>query len=448
MSLESLVDLELERAFLGHVLRRPADLRRVEHLPQAGDFGIGEHRAIWSVVSDMDASETPAGFEIVTAELRRRAAPKAASYCDELASSAHSQSSDMVAALCTRIREMSEHRRVVERLQRASAAAASAASATEARALAEEALFEGDVGYQGLVPMIDVAHEVIEEARSGEDASLAAETGIDALDSALGGGLRRGHVTVVAARPGMGKSAFASSVASYAVLKGQSAAVFSLEMTRKDWGRRVIQSLSKATAGELGLTSGDHVCDRVDMAMKFLSDAGKRYVVEDQAGMAVEDIASACRSHKRRHGLDLVVVDYAQLAKTRKKTGTREREVAEVSLGLLAIAKSLDCAMVAVAQLNRGVESRPNKRPTVGDLRDSGQLEQDAHEIVMLYRHAHYHEVPDYFRSVTELHLVKSRTTAPTAPETPVLATFQGNIMRWQDTPGSVATPYFSEVRL
>ena len=446
MSRESLVDIELERAFIGHVLRRPSDLRHVSKTPSAGDFATGEHRSIWSVVLDLDADEIPAGFEVVSAELRRRAAPKAAAACDRMAESAHAQDPRMVSALCDRIGELAEHRRVVERLHRALVSAQSAGSAAEARTLAEASIVDHDDA-TGFTTMGEEARKCVDEARSGDDSALASTTGIQSLDATLGGGLKRGHMTIVCARPGMGKSAFASSIGSECVFRGGSAAVFSLEMTKRDWVRRTVQSLSKATAHELGLTNGDHTQACVDAAVAGLEDAGSRFVIEDQAGMTVEDIASLCRNQKRRHGLDVVVVDYAQLAKTGKRTASREREVAEISQGLLAIAKSLDCSMIAVTQLNRSLESRNNRRPLLSDLRDSGQLEQDAHEVIALYRHSRYEPMKTVaLRNVVELHVIKSRSTAPTDPTSPLLATFRGETMGWRETPGEQSSAYMMEV--
>jgi len=135
------------------------------------------------------------------------------------------------------------------------------------------------------------------------------------------------------------------------------------------------------------------------------------------------------------------------LAKTGKRTASREREVAEISQGLLAIAKSLDCSMIAVTQLNRSLESRNNRRPLLSDLRDSGQLEQDAHEVIALYRHSRYEPMKTVaLRNVVELHVIKSRSTAPTDPTSPLLATFRGETMGWRETPGEQSSAYMMEV--
>lgn len=436
-----LSDPRLERALLGQVLRRPSLLHTLERTPSAADFSIAVHRSAWQVVADLDAEESPVGFELVAAELRRRQAPKAAEQIERLASEAASEGDTMVAELTTRLLAMSRHRRIVASLERARVAAANADTPEDAEAAIDRALNEASEDDAGPRLMGDVARELVEDERSGDSDEIAARTGLHPLDAMLRGGLRRGHVAVLAARPGMGKSALASAISTRAANHGATALVFSMEMTAKDWVRRAVQELGELAVDDIG---EERLTTKVDAVVQALETLP--LWVEDQSGMSVEAIHATCRRTKRKHGLDLVVVDYMQLARTTTRTQNREREVAEVSQGLLGIAKSLNVAVLALAQLNRGVESRPNKRPTLADLRDSGQIEQDAHEVFFLYRHSRYAQIDQRFHGCVELSVAKNRSGAPSDEQCPLVLEFNGEQMRWGTAGGDLWTEYLAEV--
>jgi len=438
-----LSDPSLERALLGHVLRRPSLLHGLDRTPSASDFSVTVHRSAWQVVADLDAEESPVGFEVVAAELRRRQAPKAAEHVERLASEAASESDDVVSELATRLLAMSRHRRIVTSLERAKVAAAAAETPEEAEEAIDRALNEAGGDDLGPRLMGDVARELVEDERSGASNEVAAKTGLHPLDAMLRGGLRRGHVAVLAARPGMGKSALGSAISTRAANHGSVALVFSMEMTAKDWVRRTVQELGELTVDGIG---EERLTTKVDAVVEAIGTLP--LWIEDQSGMSVEAIHATCRRMKRKHGLDLVVVDYMQLARTTTRTQNREREVAEVSQGLLSLAKSLNVAVLALAQLNRGVENRPNKRPTLADLRDSGQIEQDAHEVFFLYRHSRYAQLPARFHGCVELYVAKNRSGAPSDEQCPLVLEFNGEQMRWGTAGGDLWTDYLAEVGL
>lgn len=248
------------------------------------------------------------------------------------------------------------------------------------------------------------------DSYTGKDAILAAledmhadaekiiTTGLTDLDDVLGG-WPRGELVIVAGRPGMGKSAFTVSSVARAARSGLGAVVFSLEMTRKQMGARL--------AADLAYVATDRICYE-DIGKKRVN--GQRQVsrledaaelasairIEEQRGVTVSEIAAKCRrianeldSYGRR--LDVVFVDHIGLVKASSRyAGIRHREVAEVTDGLATLAKELDCAVVGLCQLNRGVEGRESKRPGLSDLRDSGAIEEDASAVVFLYREAYY----------------------------------------------------------
>jgi replicative DNA helicase len=239
-------------------------------------------------------------------------------------------------------------------------------------------------------------------------AELAAvSTGFQDLDAKLGGGLRGSELIIVAGRPSMGKTAFSMSIAGYVAQHIGPVAVFSLEMSGKSLHQRNIARVGGIPLGHIldGKKFRDEDWPRLTHAVSVMSEMPM--FVDDTSGMSLVQIVSRSRTIKRREGLSLIVVDYLGLM----TGGTDERQdlkIGSYSAGLKALAKQLDVPVIALAQLNRGVEQRPNKRPTMGDLRDSGAIEQDADIILMLYRDEVYNpDTPD--RGTAEIIVGKQR---------------------------------------
>lgn len=253
-------------------------------------------------------------------------------------------------------------------------------------------------------------------------------TGFRDLDSKLGGGLRGSELIVVAGRPSMGKTAFSMAVAGNIAQSGGVVLIFSLEMSGKSLHQRNI-----ARVGGIRL---DHVLDgkkivdddwpRLTHAVQVMSDM--QMLIDDQSGLSLAEIVSRSRTVKRQSGrLDLILVDYIGLM----SGGTSERQdlrIGSYSAGLKGLAKQLDVPVIALSQLNRGVEQRPNKRPSMGDLRDSGAIEQDADVVLMLYRDEVYNpDTPD--RGTAEIIVGKQRN----GETGPVRLAFAGEYQRFAD---------------
>jgi replicative DNA helicase len=233
----------------------------------------------------------------------------------------------------------------------------------------------------------DLLDEAIDDLRAeaaGERRGLS--TGLIDVDRKLGG-LRPDQLIVVAARPSIGKSALALGIATHTARGGQTAMVFSVEMGRLELARRLL------TGG--GVDSERMASARLDEAdfarLRRRRDqlADLPLVIDDAPGMTLAHIRTRARREAARRGLALVVVDYLQLVMG-DRAERRELEVAEISRGLKALARELSVPVLAVAQLNRAVELRTEKRPLLADLRDSGQIEQDADVVVLLHRPSVY----------------------------------------------------------
>jgi replicative DNA helicase len=247
--------------------------------------------------------------------------------------------------------------------------------------------------------MKDVTNEVFQEivARmSGEGQNIAIPTGFNTLDQLVG--LGKGDLIILAARPSMGKTAFALNIALNVAGKNhrdesekKTVALFSLEMGADQLVSRMICSEGMLDSEKIkkGTLDNDDMM-KLETAVHFLNQ--KNIFIEDSAFIKVNEVKAKCKLLKNEHGLDLVVVDYLQLLQGSKRTDNRQQEVSEISRSLKQMARELECPVIALSQLSRSVESRHDKRPMMSDLRESGSIEQDADIVSFLYR-------SDYYRS-------------------------------------------------
>lgn len=220
---------------------------------------------------------------------------------------------------------------------------------------------------------------------------LGVPTGFAKLDE-LTGGFQPGDLIIIAGRPSMGKTAFALNIASNACLNsGISVAVFSLEMSKEQLALRLLSSESRVSASKMrsGFMGAEHDWPALTDASERLSQAS--LFIDDTAALSVLELRAKARRLKTEHNLGLVLVDYLQLMRGRRDGfDSREQEISDISRSLKALAKELNIPVVALSQLNRKVEDRPDKRPMLSDLRESGAIEQDADVIAFIYRKKMY----------------------------------------------------------
>jgi replicative DNA helicase len=231
-------------------------------------------------------------------------------------------------------------------------------------------------------------------------------TGYPGFDHKLGG-FKRGDLIVVAARPSMGKTALAMNFAQNVWEKGKNVAVFSLEMSKEQLTDRMIAASMAVDSWKLqkGKLSEDEFAKMGD-ALERLSWA-KIYIDDSPAWAGILELKSKARRLKMESGLDLIVIDYLQLISS-GNSFNRVQEVSEISRGLKSLARELNVPVVALSQLSRALEARPDKRPIMSDLRESGAIEQDADIILMLYRDDYYNEFSET-PNVTNIFIRKNR---------------------------------------
>ncbi len=235
-------------------------------------------------------------------------------------------------------------------------------------------------------------------------------TGYTDLDT-LTAGFQPSDLIIIAARPAMGKTSLALNFAAHAAIRaGRNVAVFSLEMSKVQLMQRMLATAARIRAQRFrdGKLSAEELGRLYPEAAHFQTD---RLMIDDSAGINLLDLASRCRKMQRERGsVDMVIVDYLQLMTGPPQGGqsSREREISSISMGLKALAKELSCPVLALSQLNRGLEQRPDKRPKPADLRESGSIEQDADQIVFIYRDEVYHpDSPD--KGIAEIIFGKNR---------------------------------------
>jgi replicative DNA helicase len=265
--------------------------------------------------------------------------------------------------------------------------------------------------------------------RSGELTGIS--TGFEKLDE-MTGGLQRGDLFILAARPSMGKTALAINVARNAAVDHEkNVAVFSLEMTTRSLVMRMLSSEAKVDSSTFhsGFISTEAHSKLMEAAGRL---AQAKIWIDDTGAASVLEMRAKCRRLHSQHGLDLVIVDYLQLARGDRNVHSREQEISEISRGLKGLAKELDIPVIALSQLNRGPESRKeDKRPMLADLRESGAIEQDADVIGFIYRDVVYHRETTEFENLAELIIAKQRN----GPTGTVKLEFEGRYAQFRDWP-------------
>ena len=279
--------------------------------------------------------------------------------------------------------------------------------------MAEKKVFElaqkkNTKGYTPIKDVLVESFEKLEELYNQKGRISGLSTGFMDLDLKTSG-FHNSDLIIIAARPAMGKSAFAINIATnVAVQSGKSVAIFNLEMSKEQVGNRIL--CSEALVDSNKIRTGQIEDDdwlKLASTLSRLSEAP--IYIDDTAGISIMEIRAKCRKLKIEKDIGLVVIDYLQLIQgSGKRNASREQEISEISRSLKILAKELDIPVIALSQLSRGVEKREDKRPMLSDLRESGAIEQDADLVMFLYRDDYYHEDSEK-KNVAEVILAKHR---------------------------------------
>jgi replicative DNA helicase len=276
--------------------------------------------------------------------------------------------------------------------------------------------------------LLKMTIERIEILHERDDPITGVPTGYDDLDN-MTSGMQGGDLVIVAGRPSMGKTTFAMNVAEYAAVKNKKpVAVFSMEMPGEQLTNRLLSSMGRIDQHRLrtGRLEDDD-WPRLTSAVGMLTEVP--LFIDDTPALSPTELRARARRLYREHGeMGLIVIDYLQLMQTSGPSDNRASEISEISRSLKALAKELDVPIIALSQLNRSLEQRPNKRPVMSDLRESGAIEQDADLIVFIYRDEVYNEdSPD--KGTAEIIIAKQRN----GPIGTVRLTFLGKYTRFEN---------------
>ncbi len=442
--------VEAEQSVLGGLLIDNLAWDRAGDLLTDSDFYRHEHRLIYGAIGALVSGSKPA--DVITVFEQLQSLGKAAdcgglAYLNALAQSVPS------AANMRRYAEIVRERSILRKLIAASDDIATSAFNPQGRQVstvldeAESKIFqigeEGSrqkQGFQGIdklvVSLIDRVQELHD---NGAEEVTGVRTGFYDLDR-MTAGLQKGDLIVLAARPSMGKTAFALNIAEHvAVAEGLPVLVFSMEMGASQLALRLVGSLGRINQQNLRtgrLDSGEW--ERLTDAVERLGQV--QLYIDETAALTSSELRARARRMARQFGtLGLIVIDYLQLMSGSSGSDeNRATELGEISRGLKALAKELQCPVIALSQLNRSVETRNDKRPMMSDLRESGAIEQDADIIMFIYRDDYYNKESKE-PGVTEIVIGKQRN----GPVGTVKLTFLKPLTRFDNlAPGSAGGEY------
>lgn len=429
------VDAAAEVSVLAALLTTPDTFDDVNETLDPEDFGVPAHEAIYRAIVNCDAAGKPFDPISVADELTRAGALNRVGGLDGLRELAASGSTtDTVSSHVAIIRDRSLRRRLAGAARVIGSTALSPKTdAIDALATAEATVFElgqkREKSTAAEMPLV-VANVFEQMAKARNSKLLGHSTGFAELDR-LTGGWQAGQLIIVAGRPGMGKSVLALQWARLiAELSDTVVPFLSYEMNQTELGMRM---LSSATGIDLGMILRGQIPDGMDriVAAEAAKMSQLRLLVDGNPPRTISGVRSYARKLARRGPLGAVVVDYAQLmeGEGRRKDENRAQEVSDISRGLKVLADELEVPVIACSQLNRGLESRPNRRPQLSDLRESGSLEQDAAIVIGCFREWVYDKSAS--DSDAELLLLKNRNGQSGVA---VAADFEGRCVRYKDT--------------
>ena len=391
---------DAEKAVLGSILLDPDRLVVIEGMLREEHFFLDAHQKIYHAINSLSSAGEAA--DILTVADRLRAASTqdtpylGAGYLVELTESA--PVSENIENYAQIVRKNFYLRKIVGSCQEAMAKAKGYAGGVEELIEGIEKSFleiAGDYDRGGLVRADKVLESTIDEIQrklESDGTTTGVPTGFKRLDS-LTGGFQPSDLIILAARPGMGKTALALNVATHAAMQQKSVVIFTLEMSKEQLMSRVLASVARVDSANL--VRGQMNEDEQDQLMegaRRIYECKDFLAIDETPGISLMELRSRCRRFKKEFSLDLVVVDYLQLMSGGGGSqDSREREISRISMGLKELAKELRVPVIALAQLNRGPDARPDKRPKISDLRESGSMEQDADMILFVYRDEYYH---------------------------------------------------------
>ncbi|WP_413377159.1 replicative DNA helicase [Alkalihalobacillus sp. 1P02AB] len=408
-------NIEAEQAVLGAIFLEDTALVTASERLQPEDFYRAAHQRIYEIMLDLAEKGEPVDLVTLTSELQDR------KWLDDIGGMAYL--ADLANAVPTAANveyysRIVEEKSVLRRLIRVATniAAEGYTSEDEVDAIlddAEKTILDvaqrkNTSAFVSIKDVLVETYENIEMLQNQKGDITGIPTGFVELDK-MTAGFQRNDLIIVAARPSVGKTAFALNIAQNVATKtDENVAIFSLEMGASQLVQRMLCAEGNIDAQRMrtgALTSEDW--QKLTMAMGSLAKAG--IYIDDTPGIKVGEIRAKCRRLKQESGLGMIMIDYLQLIQGNGRSGeNRQQEVSEISRTLKGIARELEVPVIALSQLSRGVESRQDKRPMMSDIRESGSIEQDADIVAFLYRDDYYDKESEN-QNIIEIIIAKQR---------------------------------------
>jgi len=426
--------IEAEQSVLGGMLLQNDAIHRVVEILRPEDFYRDAHRKIYQAILELYQRNEPADLVTVTNVLKKQNALDdigGASYLSDLVDGVPTAAN--VATYGKIIREKAVVRQLISgATEIASRGYEDQGNVDEYLDKAEQIIFDIaqrriHQGFYLLKNIVRDSFKAIEQLYEKKELITGVPTGYRDLDR-LTCGLQKSDLIIIAGRPSMGKTALALNIVEHAAIEaGTICAVFSLEMSKEQLVQRMLCSRAEVDASKLrGGFLAESDWPRLTRAAGLLSEAS--IFIDDSPALNVLEVRAKARRLQREHGLGLVIVDYLQLMRSVGRPESREREISEISRSLKALAKELSVPVIALSQLNRGVEARQDKRPQLADLRESGAIEQDADVIAFIYRDEMYH--PESADAGKAEVIIGKQRNGPTGR---VMLAFRSHITRFDD---------------
>ncbi|WP_297455991.1 replicative DNA helicase [Persephonella sp.] len=395
---EKFADKSLERAILGAFIFAPEESEKYLHLIEPEDFADLKHRKLFNWLKTLLSSGEVAETSIILAHFRED--PISKEIPVEYILSIEDRDIFPVKLMPTSIKLLKEKaakRKILEvsqqipsELERENEISTILSTLEQTIYDIEKRSFEDKT--EPISSVIFRLYETVEKRKEIDTFITGVPSGFSELDRRTAG-FQPGELIIIGARPGMGKTALATSVSLNAAQEGYRIGFISLEMPKEQIAMRMLSNYADIPLYNIrtGLLDNEQLEKLQDYSLKL---AQMPILINDKSGMKITELRAYAKKLKREHDIDILFVDYLQLVQADKFLESKEREVSEVSRTLKALAMELDIPVVALAQLNRVVEMRSDKRPMLSDLRNSGQIEQDADLIMFIHRPEYYKKNP------------------------------------------------------
>lgn len=410
-------NVEAERAVIGSMIMDSDAILVAMEILLPEDFYQGQYGIIFGAITEMYKAGIGADLVTLQDKLREKEVPPELSSVEFIGGLIGSvPTSANIRHYASIVHDKAVLRRLIQVTERISNACyMDRQPASDILDETEKSIFDvlqkrGGSEFEPIRDVVLRTLDSIEKAAKQKGHITGLETGFRDLDYKTAG-LQKSDLILIAARPAMGKTAFVLNIAEYMALHTKSTiAIFSLEMSKEQLVKRMLSMNSHVDSQKI--RTGDLEDDDWDKLVGSVRKIGNsNLVIDDTSGITAQELRSKCRRLKIEKGLDLVIIDYLQLMSGagRRKGDNRQQEISDISRALKIMAKELNVPVIALSQLSRAVEQRPDKKPLLSDLRESGAIEQDADMVMFLYRDEYYNPDTEE-KGVAEIIIAKQRS--------------------------------------